>query len=162
MKDVFKTYSRRLYRDECLLDDTSSILLEDVSKTSWRHFQGITSSWRLAKMFSEHLQDVFFETFSRRCPDVFKRHHKVKQFSLTRLHDIFNTFLRWAALLRNLLWGYKFSKSFDIRFWDTEVCKTDFLKHFMKWFLLQIKIFLLKSGIRKNVTVLVNKKSMNM
>ena len=31
----------------------------------------------------------------------------------------------------------------------------------MKWLLLQIKIFLLKSGIRKDVAVSMNKESMN-
>ena len=36
-----------------------------------------------------------------------------------------------------------------------------FLKHFMKWLLLQTKILLLKSGIRKNVAVSLNKELMN-
>ena len=35
------------------------------------------------------------------------------------------------------------------------------LKHFMKWLLLQTKKLLLKSGIRKDVAVSVNKESMN-
>ena len=47
---------------------------------------------------------------------------------------------------------YKFSKS--ELFGYTEICKTVFLKHF-------IKVFLLKSGIRKDVTVSVNKELMN-
>ena len=43
----------------------------------------------------------------------------------------------------------------------TETFKTGFLKHFMKWLLLETKILLLKSSIRKDFAVSVNKASMN-
>ena len=63
--------------------------LQDVFKTSWS--RPIYSSWlyvfkttsrRLAKTSSRHLQDVF------------KTYHQVKLFLLTRLWETFNTFLR--------------------------------------------------------------------
>ena len=63
--------------------------LQDVFKTSWS--RPIYSSWlyvfkttsrRLAKTSSRHLQDVF------------KTYHQVKLFLLTRLWEPFNTFLR--------------------------------------------------------------------
>ena len=95
--------------------------------------------------------------------DVFKT-------SSWRFQDVFNTFWRHTAKtiiyrkiclrhLRNLWSVYKFYKS-EI-FGYTETFKAGFLKGFMKWLLLQINILLLKSGIRKDVAVSVNKKSMN-
>ena len=82
-----------------------------VFKTSSRRFQDVfkTSSRRLAKMSSRRFQDVFktscknvFKTSSRRLQDVlqrylqdvFKTYHQVKLFLLTRLREVFNTFLR--------------------------------------------------------------------
>ena len=43
----------------------------------------------------------------------------------------------------------------------TETFKTVSLKNFMNWLLLQTKILFLRLGIRKDVAVLLNKKSMN-
>ena len=80
-------FRRRVDEDEYVrLSLTSS---EDVFKTSWS--RPIYSSWlyvfktssrRLAKTSSRHLQDVF------------KTYHQVKLFLLTRLWEAFNTFLR--------------------------------------------------------------------
>ena len=78
------------------LQDVLPRLLQDVFKTSSR---------RLAKRSSRHLQDVLknvFKTSSRRLQDVlqrylqdvFKTYHQVKLFLLTRLWEVFNTFLR--------------------------------------------------------------------
>ena len=104
-EDVFKTSSRRLDQDEYIhLSHTSS---EDVFKmssrslgqeqyirlghTSLRRFQ--TSSGCLQDVLPRRLQD-----FLQRClQDVFKIYHQVKSFLLTRLRDIFNTFLRRTA-----------------------------------------------------------------
>ena len=80
-----KTFSRRLDQDKYIrLSHASS---EDVFKTSSRHFEDVfKTSWR-------HFQDVL----QRYLQDVFKTYHQVKLFLLTRLPDIFNTFLRRTA-----------------------------------------------------------------
>ena len=152
---LHKTSSRRLDQDEYIrLSHRSSIRLQYVFKTS---------SKRLVSASSRYLQDVL------------KMYHQVKLFLLTRLQDIFETYSMrfWSVqrrqlpterfalgtLLRNLWSGYKVSKS-DL-FEYTETFKTVFLKHFMKWLLLQTRILLLKSGIRKDVAVSINKESMN-
>ena len=104
------------------LDHTSSRHLKDVLKTFWRGFQDVfktssrrlqnifqtssknvfkTSSRRLPKTSSRHLEDVL-QTSSRHLEDVlqryiqgvFKTYHQVKVFLLTRLQEVFNTFLR--------------------------------------------------------------------
>ena len=73
-QDVFTTFSRRL------------------AKTFLRHLQDVfkTSSRRLAKTSLRRLQDVLQRYFQ----DVCKTHHQVKLFLLTRIREVFNTFLR--------------------------------------------------------------------
>ena len=66
--------------------------------------------------------------------------------------DVFKmSFVFWLGckLPKSELFGY------------TETFIAAFLKHFKKWLVLQIKINLLKSGIRKDLAVFVKKESMN-
>ena len=88
-----------------------------------------------------------------------------------RLQDVFKTYSTrfWEVLgtklskerfdfvthLKNLWLGYKISKGELSGY--TEFFKAAFSKNFMKWLLLQTKILLSKSGIRKDVAVSVNK-----
>ena len=58
-----------------------AIRLQDVFKMSSR---------RLAKTSSIHVQDVL----QRYLQELFKTYHQVKLFLLTRLREVFNTFLR--------------------------------------------------------------------
>ena len=117
-EDVFKTsWSRAIYSSWSYVFKTSC---QDVFKTSSRHLEDVfkISPRRLAKTFSRRLQNVFKTSckivlFSRRFEDIFKmssRHfqddfqrylqdvfntyHQVKLFLLTRLWEVFNTFLR--------------------------------------------------------------------
>ena len=111
-----------------------------------------------AKTFSRRLQ----KHFKVSCRDIFKMHHQVKLFLLTSLQDVFKTFQdvsnvlsRGEDLPRPHFWEI-YGKGTKFSFWIYI-----FLKHFLKWLLLQIKIFLLKLGIRKDVAISVNKESMN-
>ena len=101
-ENVLKTsWSRPIYPNIsvlaiCLQDvfKTSSRSIQDVIKTSSRRLQNVfkTSSRRLQdvfKMSSRHLQDVL----QRYLQDVFKAYHQVNLFFLTRLREVFNTFL---------------------------------------------------------------------
>ena len=108
-ENVFKTSLRRLGQDQYIrLGHTSSRRVQDVfmtscqdffktfsrrlATTSSRRFEGVfkTSSRRLAKTSSIHLA----KTSSRHLQDAFKTYHQVKLFLLTRLRELFNTFLR--------------------------------------------------------------------
>ena len=60
-----------------------------VFKTSWSRSIYV----HLGHISSRHIQDVF-ETSSRRLQNVSKTYHQVKLFLLTRLREVFNTFLR--------------------------------------------------------------------
>ena len=90
---VFKTSSWPLAKiSSRRFQDVLQQRLQDVLKASSRHLQdalpkrlqGVfkTSSIHLAKTSSRHLQDAF------------KTYHQVKLFLLTRLRELFNTFLR--------------------------------------------------------------------
>ena len=91
---------------------------------------------------------------------------------VSSLPDVFNTFLRRTTktiIYRKICLGHT-SEKFMIRVknfqeWTLWIyrnfLKTVFLKHFMKWPLLQTKTLLLKSGIKKDVAVSVNKESVN-
>ena len=101
-------------------------LNEDVLKLFWRCLSSSSSRFLdqdeyigLNHTFSRHLQDVL-----ERClQDVFEIYYQVKLFLLTRLQEVFNTFLRRTAktviyrricqvtLLRNLWSVYKICKS---------------------------------------------------
>ena len=91
-EDVLKTsfifvFRRRLHQDEFVRLSLTS--LEDIFKMSWS--RPIYSSWPYVfKTSSRHLQDVL----QRYLQDVFKMYHQVKLFLLTRLWEVFNTFLR--------------------------------------------------------------------
>ena len=122
---IFKTYCKSVFK-------TSLRCLEDVLKISLRYLEEIfkTSSIRLGKTFSKHLQDV---------PS---KYHQVKMFLLTCLQDVFETYSTrfWdvvrrkfstekfahVRLVRNLGSGYKISKG--ELFGYTETFKTFFLK----------------------------------
>ena len=147
------------------LQDILQKHLQDIFKTSWRHFEDV---------FKMSCKDVF-KTRSRRFQDVFKMYHYLKLFLLPPFHTssrhiqrVFETYWEDDYLQKDLprshSWeiysqGTSFLKS--ELFGYTRTFKTVFLKHFIKWLLLQIKIFLLKSSIRKNVATSVNKESMN-
>ena len=84
-----------------------------------------SSSWPLAKTYSIYLQDIFNPFLRYTAKTIY-----------TYVHIYIYTYM------------YKFSKSGLFGYTET---KTVILKRFIKWLLLQIKIFLLKSGIRKDV-----------
>ena len=134
------TWLRRIYSSWSCVFKTSSRRLEDVFKT----FSRCT-----AKFSSRHLQDAF------------KIYYRVKLFLLAHLQDVFKTYsTRFWDVLRRRLSKEKFISKDELFGWRT--FKIVFLKHFMKWLLLlQTKILLLKSGLRKDVTVSVNRESMN-
>ena len=93
LQDVFKTFSRRL---------------QDVFKTSSRPLQGVF------KTSSRHLQDVL----QRYLQDFFKTYHQVKLFLLTRLPEVFNTFLRRSfpktVIYRGIYLGNTTSEKFMV------------------------------------------------
>ena len=117
LENVFITSLRRLDQDEYgRLNLTFS---EDVFTTSWsrpiysswpyvfkmssRRFQDVfkTSCINVSKTFSRRLQDVvemssrhLQDVLQRYIQDVFKTYHQVKLLLLTRLGEVFNTFLR--------------------------------------------------------------------
>ena len=137
---------------------------KSYSPFSYEYVNLAHTFWRgLAKTFSRHLEDVF------------KMYHQVKLFWLTRLQDIFETYLtRFWDLLRKRLSGEWFSRSRfreihckgtkfrRVNSLDTpKLFKTVSLKDFMMWLLLQTNILLIKSGIRKGFAVSVNQESMN-
>ena len=106
---VFKTSSRRIQD----VFKTSSRCLQDVFKTSWS--RPIYSSWPYVfKTSSRHLQDVL----QRHLQDVFKAYHQVKLFLLTRLREVFNTFLRRSfpktAIYRGICLGNTTSEKFMV------------------------------------------------
>ena len=102
-EDVFKTlWSRPTYSSWSYFLKTSSGRFEDVfntssgslGKTSFRRFQDVLEK-RLQDI-SRHLQNVF----KMSCKNVSRRFQDVslfKLFLLTRLRDLFNTFLRRTA-----------------------------------------------------------------
>ena len=157
------------------------MLSEDVFNTSWSMQLYICLNYIL--YISIRLKNAI----KMSCIGVFKRSSKTSSRYIIKLNcsywnvfktfsscfkDVFNTFLRWTAkviiygknsldhtsekfmfmiqILKNEFFGY------------TETFRTVFLKA-LKWLLLKIKIFLSKSGIRKDVAVSVNmnKESMN-
>ena len=92
LQDIFKmSWSRPIYLSWSSVFKISSRCFQDVLKTSSR---------RLAKASSSYIKDVF-KTYSKRFQNVlqkrlqddFKRYQQVKLFLLTRLRDVFNTFL---------------------------------------------------------------------
>ena len=92
---VFKTSSRRfqdVFKTSCKnVFKTSSRRLQDVLKTSSKRLQDVLKN--VFKTSSRRLQDVL----QRYLQDVFKTYHQVKLFLLTRLRELFNTFLMCIA-----------------------------------------------------------------
>ena len=93
-----KTSSRRLQGN--LIKTNIFSLVKHLQKTSWSRpiysscsYVFKTSSRRLAKMSSRHLQDVFKTS----CKNIFETYHPVKLFLLTSLRDVLNTFLKRTA-----------------------------------------------------------------
>ena len=156
----------------------------NLAKTSWRRLQKIfrTSCKDIFKTFCKDI----FKTFSRRFQDVFKTSSRCLQdvpssstglvnTSSRRFQDVFNAFWKdektyWKDdylqkdLLRPHTWeiygqstNFPRAKSLDM----PGLLRTVFLTHFMKWRLLQPKIFSLKLGFRKDFSVSVNTESMN-
>ena len=103
LQDVFKTsWLRPIYSSWSYVFKTSSRRFQDVFKTFSRLFAKMFS-WCLQDVLQKRLQDIF-KTFLRRIQDVLQiclqnvqTYHQVKLFLLTRLRDIFNMFLRYAA-----------------------------------------------------------------
>ena len=108
LQDVFLGQDQYIH-----LGYTSSRRLQDVFKTSSR---------RLAKTSSRHLQDVL----QRYLQDVFKTYHQVKLFLLTRLWEVFNTFLRRSfpktVIYRGICLGNTFLRNLWLVY---EICKRD-------------------------------------
>ena len=133
-KDVFKTsWSRLIYSSWSYVFKTSSRHFQDVFKTPckdilktfWRLLQDVFQ--RRLKTSSRHFQDVF-KTSSRNLQDVFKTSCKdifnsfsrrqVKLFLLTRLREVFNTFLRCSfpktVIYRGICLGNTTSEKFMV------------------------------------------------
>ena len=135
-KDIFKTsWWRLIYSSWSYVSKTSSRRLQDIFKMSSKHLQDVlqkrlqdvlrkrlqklfkTSSRRfegIFKMSSRHLQDVF-QIYLQ---DVFKAYHQVKLFLLTRLREVFNTFLRRSfpktVIYRGICLGNTTSEKFMV------------------------------------------------
>ena len=125
-------------------------------KTSSRHLDQ-DEYIRLSDMSSRHLQVIFmtscknvFNMSSRHIQPVFKIYCKDDIYICTYIHIYTYIYMYMCIYIYTyILWSeYKFSKSGLFGYTET---KTVILKHYIKWLLLQIKIFLLKSGIRKDV-----------
>ena len=85
-QDIFKTFCKNVLK-------TFWRRLEDVLKTSWRRFD--ETSW---KRLQKHFQDVF------------KTYHQVKLLLLTRLKNIFKTYLpRFLEVLPSRLSTERFA-----------------------------------------------------
>ena len=172
LQDAFKTsWSRRTYSPWSYVFRRR--LQDDLIKANL--FALVIRLQDVYKMSSRRLQDVLL----RRIQDVFKIYYQVKLFLLTLLEDlftrcfqdVFSTFFRRTTktiIYIKICLGHTSEKCMvrvqifqEWIFGYTETFGAVFLKHFMKWMLLQIKVFLLKLGIRKDVAVSVNKKSMN-
>ena len=100
-----------------------------------------SSSWPLAKTYSIYLQDIF---------NPFLRYTAKTIYTYVHIYIYIHIYVYvYIYIYTYILWSeYKFSKSGHFGYTET---KTVILKHYIKWLLLQIKIFLLKSGIRKDV-----------
>ena len=115
---------------------------------------------------------------SRCFQDIFKMYHQVKQLLLTRILDVFKAFSRciqhvFETYCKGNYWHkdlprphvreiYDQSANFPrVNSFNITNKFKQFLKHFMKWLLLQIKIFFIKAGIRKYGAALVIKESMD-
>ena len=134
---VFKTSYKTVFKiSSRRFVETSRRRLENVSTK--RIFKLNWSCWYV------------FKTSARRVQQLIEMHSK---------DDYLRKRFAWVRLLKNLWSGYKISKSELSGY--TDIFKTVFLKHFMKWLLLQTKILLWKWGISKDVVVSVNKESMN-
>ena len=100
-QDAFKTFARRL-------QNVFKTSYKNVFKTSSRRFQDVF------KTSSRHLQDFL----QRYLQDVFKAYHQVDLFLVTRLREVFNTFLRRffpkTVIYREIYLGNTTSEKFMI------------------------------------------------
>ena len=95
-----------------------------LQKTSWRCLQDVLVKINIF-VLAIRLQDVF-KTFSRHLQDVFKTHHQVKLFLLTRLWKVFNTFLRLFFQRRLSTEGHAQVTLLLINLWSVhKICKRD-------------------------------------
>ena len=117
---------------------------------------------------------AFFKTSSRRLAKVSSRHfstyHQVKLFFLTRLQDVFDIFLKHTTktIIYRKIFPAHTSEKFMVNLQNfqksTLWIHIDTFKFFKKNYevtVLQTKISLLKSDIRNDVAVSVNKESIN-
>ena len=134
-EDILKRSWRRLLSsssENVLIKTNMFALALRLQKTSWS--RPIYSSWLYVfKTSSRRFQDVFktscknvFKTSSRRLQDVlqrylqdvFKTYHQVKLFLLTRLREVFNTFLRLSfpmtVIYRGICLGNTTSEKFMV------------------------------------------------
>ena len=103
-QDIFKTSCINVFKTSCInVFKTFSRRLQDVVEMSSRHLQDV---------LQKHLQDVLQIYFQ----DVFKTYHQVKLLLLTRLREVFNTFLRHSfpktAIYRGICLGNTTSEKF--------------------------------------------------
>ena len=118
---------------------------------------------------------AFFKTSSRRLAKVSSRHfntyHQVTLFFLTRLQDVFDIFLKHTTktIIYRKIFPAHTSEKFMVNLQNfqkwTLWIYIDTFKFFLKKIyevtVLQTKISLLKSDIRNDVAVSVNKESIN-
>ena len=136
LKDVLKTSFIFLFRrrlQDVLIKTNIFALAIPPHNPSSRRFQDVSSSYT-----------VLVNTYLTRFWVVLRKRLSREKFTL-------------VTLLRNFWPEHKISMS---GLFGHKTLTSAFLKHFMKWLLLQTKIFLLKSGIRKDV-VLVKNESVN-
>ena len=167
--------------DVLIMTDISTLVIR-LHKTSSRRLQDIlikTNVFVLVirlqdvfKTFSKRLQNIFktscknvFKTSSRRLQDILEDIFKT---SLRRFHKVlvFRTFLgRYAKTIiyRKICLGHS-CKNFLVRvqnfqewtLWIYWNFQSSFLKHILRWLGI-----IVKPGIRKDVAVSANKKSLN-
>ena len=85
LQDIFKTYCQDIFKTSSIrLQDALRKRLQNIFKMSSRHFEDVF------KTSSRNIQDILQKCLQ----DVFKTYHQFKLFLLTRLREVFNTFLR--------------------------------------------------------------------
>ena len=155
LQDVFKTFSRCLSKTSSRhLEDVLQKSLQDIFETSWRRFDDVLNT--SSDVSARYLEDVFkassrrlWKMWSKHLQDVYKKHHQVKLLLLTRLRDIFSTFLRFTMktiIYRKICLGHTSEKNL-VRVKNVQE-RNSFIKHF-------------KLGIRKYLSVSVNQKRLN-
>ena len=144
LEDVLKTsfvFVFRRHLQDVLIKTNMFALGLRIQKTSPRRLQDVLVKTNIF-ILAICLQDVF-KTSSRPLQGVFKTYHQVNLFFLTRLREVFNTFLsteefaQVTLLLRNLWSVYKICMVF--------LCGNTYLFRFFK------------NGVMRNFTELTRK-----